>query len=112
MWLVVCFFGLFAFPSLVIAECEYFIDMSDGWCCPTKFAQMLCWESLDRFNNHNDICYSLGCYPDHIGRIKRKRDERKARQRRPCERCQERDENGYCEKIAVAWGYAAWTADA
>ena len=57
IWLVVCFFGLFVFPSLVIAECEHSFTIDrDVWCCPSWQAQMRCLSSLDP-----EHCYYLDC---------------------------------------------------
>lgn len=101
IWLVgflVCLF--FSSTLFAIAECpenEYSVRLNDCWCCPNHAAWLACMELLDKSSGEK-LCYNLGCYPDHLERIKREIEEKEKRKQKPsdCSDC-EKFVKGRCE---------------
>lgn len=66
------------------------MNMPDSWCCPSWPTRVACQATVKGIVFDKELCYSLGCYPDHINRIKKEREERKTHQQKPsdCGKCQ------------------------
>jgi hypothetical protein len=67
-------------PFLASADCDHEVDMPDSWCCPSEVKKFACWEALGKPLGE-EACYSMGCYPNHLRRIIREREERKKKEK-------------------------------